>query len=65
VIRSFASSATRRLYELGKLSGFGGLDVAAAQELLAILDAATNLNELGAFRNSDAFNVEIVDYHRG
>ena len=69
--------------------------MAAAQELLAILDAATNLNELGAlrsiglhklkgnrrgqwamtinrrwrlcfeFRNGDAFNVEIVDYHRG
>lgn len=47
MIKSFANSATRRFYELGKASGFGGLDVAAAQELLAALDAATNLTELG------------------
>jgi toxin HigB-1 len=95
VIRSFANSATRRFYELGKLSGFAGLDAAAAHELLAVLDAATNLSELGnlrsaglhklkgdrrrqwamtinrrwrlcfEFRDGDAFNVEIVDYHKG
>jgi proteic killer suppression protein len=95
VIKSFANSATRRFYELGKVSGFGGLDVAAAQELLAALDAATNLTELGnmrgvglhklkggrrsqwamtinrrwrlcfEFADGDAFDVEIVDYHRG
>jgi proteic killer suppression protein len=95
VIRSFANSATRRFYELGKHSGFGGLDVAAAQELLAVVDAATNLSELGnlrsiglhklkgsrrgqwamtvnrrwrlcfEFKDGDAFNVEIVDYHKG
>jgi len=95
VIRSFANSATRRFYELGKLSGFGGLDAAIAHELLAALDAATNLNELGNLRSiglhklkgdrrgqwamtinrrwrlcfelsdGDAFNIEIVDYHRG
>jgi proteic killer suppression protein len=95
VIKSFASSATRRFYELGKLSGFGGLDIVAAHELLAMLDAAMNLSELGnlrsiglhklkgnrrrqwamtingrwrlcfEFRDGDAFNVEIVDYHRG
>lgn len=95
MIRSFASSATRRFYELGKLSGFTGLDAAAAHELLAVLDAATNLSELGnlrsaglhklkggrrrqwvmtinrrwrlcfEFRDGDAFNVEIVDYHKG
>ncbi len=95
MIRSFANSATRRFYELGKLSGFGGLDAAIAHELLAALDAATNLNELGnlrsiglhklkgdrrgqwamtinrrwrlcfEFSDGDAFNVEIVDYHRG
>ena len=95
MIRSFANSATRRFYELGKVAGFGGLDAAGAHELLAALDAATNLNELGnlrsvglhklkgdrrgqwamtinrrwrlcfEFSNGDAFNVEIVDYHRG
>jgi proteic killer suppression protein len=95
VIKSFANSATRRFYELGKGSGLGGLDVGAAQELLAALDAATNLTELGnlrgvrlhklkggrrsqwamtinrrwrlcfEFAEGDAFNVEIVDYHRG
>jgi toxin HigB-1 len=95
VIRSFANSVTRRFYELGKLSGFTGLDAAAAHELLAVLDAATNLSELGnlrsaglhklkgdrrrqwamtinrrwrlcfEFRDGDAFNVEIVDYHKG
>jgi proteic killer suppression protein len=94
VIRSFANSATRRFYELGKLSGFTGLGAAAAHELLAVLDAATNLSELGnlrsaglhklkgdrrrqwamtinrrwrlcfEFRDGDAFNVEIVDYHK-
>ncbi|MDP1750702.1 MAG: type II toxin-antitoxin system RelE/ParE family toxin [Reyranella sp.] len=95
MIRSFANSATRRFYELGRSSGFRGLDIAAAHELLATLDAATNLTELGnlrsiglhklkgdrrgqwamtinrrwrlcfEFRDGDAFNVEIVDYHRG
>ena len=95
MIKSFANSATRRFYELGKVSSFGGLDVVAAHELLAALDSATNLNELGnlrsvglhklkgnrrgqwamtinrrwrlcfEFSNGDAFNVEIVDYHRG
>lgn len=95
MIRSFANSATRRFYELGKLSSFTGLDAEAAHELLAVLDAATNLSELGnlrsaglhklkgdrrrqwamtinrrwrlcfEFRDGDAFNVEIVDYHKG
>ncbi len=95
MIKSFANSATRRFYELGRPSGFRGLDIAAAHELLATLDSATNLTELGnlrsiglhklkgdrrgqwamsinrrwrlcfEFRDGDAFNVEIVDYHRG
>jgi proteic killer suppression protein len=47
VIKSFANSATRRFHDLGKVSGFGSLDVEAAHELLAALDAATNLTELG------------------
>jgi proteic killer suppression protein len=95
VIKSFANFATRRFYDLGKAAGFGGLDVDAAHELLAALDAAANLVELGnlqgvglhklkgsrrnqwamtinrrwrlcfEFANGDAFDVEIVDYHRG
>jgi len=51
VIRSFANSATRRFYELGRPSGFRGLDVTAAHELLATLDSATNLTELGNLRS--------------
>lgn len=51
MIRSFANSATRRFYELGKLSAFVGLDASAANELLATLDLATNLNELGQLRS--------------
>lgn len=95
MIRSFANSTTRRFYELGRFSGFRGLDVDAAHDLLAMLDSATNLAELGdlrsiglhklkgdrrgqwamtinrrwrpcfEYRDGDAFNVEIVDYHRG
>ena len=95
MIRSFANSSSRRFYELGKSAGFGGLDIDAAQDLLAALDSATTLGELGnlrslglhrlkgdrrgqwamtinhrwrlcfEFRGGDAFNVEIVDYHRG
>ena len=51
MIGSFATSATRRFYELGKLSGFGGLDADTAQEILAALDSATGLGELGSLRS--------------
>ena len=74
---------------------FRGLDIDAANELLAVLDAATSLNDLSplksvglhkltgnrkgqwamtvngpwricfVFRKGDAYNVEIVDYHKG
>jgi proteic killer suppression protein len=45
VIKSWGNSATRRFYETGK-SKFSGLDVAAAEELLAALDEAVSLAEL-------------------
>ncbi len=76
-------------------SKFRGLDVEAAEELLAALDAATSLQDLSPlksvglhkltgnrvgqwamtvngpwricfiFKDGDAHNVEIVDYHKG
>jgi len=77
------------------VSRFRGLDVEAAQDLLAALDAATSLKDLSPlqsvglhklkgdrkgqwamtvngpwricfrFRQGDAHDVEIVDYHKG
>jgi proteic killer suppression protein len=46
MIRSWANSASRRLYEQGTGRRFRGLDVDGALELLAILDAATSLRDL-------------------
>ena len=95
MIRSWADRSTRRFYEQGKSSRFRGLDIDAANGLLAVLDAATSLNDLSplksvglhkltgnrkgqwamtvngpwricfVFRKGDAYNVEIVDYHKG
>ena len=95
MIRSWANRATERLYEEGKASSFRGLEVEAAQELLAALDAATSLRDLSPlksvglhklkgdragqwamtvnarwricfrFKEGDAHDVEITDYHRG
>ena len=95
MIRSWANRATERLYEEGKTSVFRGLEVGAAQELLAALDAATSLRDLSPlksvglhklkgdragqwamtvnarwricfrFKEGDAHDVEITDYHRG
>jgi toxin HigB-1 len=92
VIKTWANSATRRFAESGK-SKFSGLDVDAAFEMLAALDAAVSLNDLSplksvglhklsgdrkgqwamtvngpwrvcfVFRDGDAFDIEIVDYH--
>lgn len=77
------------------MSRFRGIDVEAAQDLLAALDAATSLKDLSPlqsvglhklkgdrkgqwamtvngpwricfrFRQGDAHDVEIVDYHKG
>jgi len=95
MIKSWANRSSQRFYEQGKSSRFRGLDIDAANELLAMLDAATSLNDLSplksvglhkltgnrkgqwamtvngpwricfAFRKGDAYNVEIVDYHKG
>lgn len=92
MIKTWASSATRRFAEDGK-SKFTGLDEEAAIELLAALNAATSLDDLSPlksvglhkltgnrkgqwamtinvawrlcfrFRDGDAWDVEIVDYH--
>ncbi len=95
MIKSWSSSKSRRFYEDSKVSKFRGLDVEAAEELLAVLDAATSLQDLSPlksvglhkltgkragqwamtvngpwricfiFKDGDAHNVEIVDYHKG
>jgi proteic killer suppression protein len=95
MIRSRANRSSQRFYEQGKSSRFRGLDIAAANELLAVLDAATSLNDLSPlksvglhkltgdrkgqwamtvngpwricfeFRKGDAYNVEVIDYHKG
>lgn len=95
MIRSWADSATRRLYEAGSSRKFPGLDLDAALDMLAVLDAATSLRDLGRlksvglhklkgdragqwamtvsgrwrlcfrFRRGNAYDVAIVDYHRG
>ena len=92
MIKTWANSATRRFAEDGK-SRFAGLDEDTATELLAMLNAATSLNDLSPlksvglhklagerkgqwamtingpwrlcfrFRDGDAWDVEIVDYH--
>jgi proteic killer suppression protein len=95
LIRTWANARTRRFAESGRRRGWRGLDAEAAEDLLAMLDAATALDDLsplrsvglpplkGArrgqwamtvngpwricfrFRDGDAYDVEIVDYHRG
>jgi len=51
VIRSWANRAAERLYEEGKASSFRGLEVEAAQDLLAALDAATSLRDLSPLKS--------------
>ena len=95
MIRSWANSHTRRYYENGKISKFRSLDPDAADDLLAMLDAAESLNDLSPlksvglhklsgnragqwamlvngpwricfrFKDGDAYDVEITDYHKG
>jgi len=95
MIRSWANSRTRRFYEDGKISKFRSLDSDAADELLAMLDAAESLKDLSPlksvglhklsgnragqwamtvngpwricfrFKDGDAHDVEITDYHKG
>jgi proteic killer suppression protein len=95
MIKSWANIRSRRFYEEGKISKFRSLDINAADELLAGLDAATSLTDLSPlksvglhklsgdragqwamtvngpwricfrFKNGDAYDVEITDYHKG
>jgi proteic killer suppression protein len=50
VIKSWGDGATRRFYETGK-SKFSGLDLAAAEELLAALDEVVSLTELSPLKS--------------
>lgn len=95
MIRSWANSRSRRFYEDGKVSRFRSLDSDAADDLLAMLDAAESLKDLSPlksiglhklsgdragqwamtvngpwricfrFKDGDAYDVEIIDYHKG
>ena len=95
MIKSWADSKTRRFYEESKTHKFRGMDIEAAEDLLAALHAATSLRDLSPlksvglhklsgsragrwamtvngpwricfrFKDGDAYDVEIVDYHRG
>ena len=95
MIKSWANRPSQRFYEDGKLSKFRGLDVDAADDLLASLDAAESLKDLSPlksvglhklsgnrsgqwamtvngpwricfrFKDGDAYDVEITDYHKG
>ncbi len=92
MIQSWGNSATRRLFETGK-SRFRGIEIDAALDLLAILNAASRLDHISPlksvglhalkggrkgqwaitvngpwricfrFKDGDAHEVEIVDYH--
>ncbi|HEX9701686.1 MAG TPA: type II toxin-antitoxin system RelE/ParE family toxin [Rhodospirillales bacterium] len=50
MIRSWGNSATRRLFETGK-SRFRGLDVDAALDLLAVLNAAGRLDHISPLKS--------------
>ena len=95
MIKSWANRPSQRFYEDGKTSKFRGLDVDAADDLLASLDSAENLKDLSPlksvglhklsgsragqwamtvngpwricfrYKDSDAYDVEITDYHKG
>ena len=95
MIKSWANSRSRRFYEAGKISKFRSLNIDAAEELLAALDAATSLTDLSPlksvglhklsgdragqwamtvngpwricfrFKDGNAYDVEITDYHKG
>jgi proteic killer suppression protein len=95
MIRSWANSRTRRFYDDGKTSKFRSLDPDAADDLLAMLDAAESIKDLSPlksvglhklsgnragqwamtvngpwricfrFKDGDAYEVEITNYHKG
>ena len=51
MIRTWANRASERFYTEGKSSPFRGLDVEAAQDLLAALRAARSLRDLSALKS--------------
>ena len=95
MIRSWRSSASRKVWDGERPNQFRGLDFEAAIDLLLALNVAKSLQDLSPlkrvglhklkgdrknqwamtvndrwricfeFRKGDAFDVEIVDYHRG
>jgi len=51
MMRSWANSRSRRFYEQGKTSKFGGMDTDVAEDLLAILDAAESLKDISPLKS--------------
>lgn len=51
MIKSWANRASERFYTDGKSSPFRGMDIDAAQELLAVLDAARSLQDLSPLKS--------------
>lgn len=51
MIRTWANRASERFYSEGKSSPFRGLDVEAAQDLLAALRAARSLRDLSPLKS--------------
>jgi len=51
VIRSWADRKSQRFFELGKRSGFRGMDVDAAEDLLAVLDSARSLGDISPLKS--------------
>lgn len=51
MIKTWPNSRSRRFYEEGKISKFRSLDIEAADELLAALDATTSLHDLSPLKS--------------
>jgi len=51
MIKSWGNSKSKRFYEQGKATKFRGMDIEAAEDLLASLDAATSLKDLSPLKS--------------
>lgn len=51
MIMSFADGRSRRFYQSGKESKFSGMDIEAAEDLLAVLDAAISLKDISPLKS--------------
>ncbi len=51
MIKTWANRASERFYAEGKSARFRGLDIEAAQDLLAALDAAMTLQDLSPLKS--------------